>query len=400
MKLVVSVALAAVLIPAPAAEVRAAGSVEKAAACIPAWTGNRTIRVRGQVGTRDSVWITVDTGASSSVLDHGQAKKLGLKVEGTQQSRGAGGYQTGSEAHDVELRLLGFELRGRRIDTLPLENLATRSGVPVHAILGYELFSRRVVELDYAGGCMRLYDPRRYDYRGDGAVLPLEFHENHPYVAARVVLPGGRTFDGKFELDTGSSAALLLGPETAERERVLDSMARTRSASGMGVGGAIESRIGRADRLELGPFRLEAPLTALHPPGPGRISAPGTDGNIGGTILARFKVIFDYSRKRVILEPNASLDDPFESDMSGLGLVAELPDLRTVRVARVQEESPASEAGVRAGDELARVDGRPAAEIGLPALREMLRREGREVRLELLRGTERIEVTIRTRRLI
>ena len=177
-------------------------------------------------------------------------------------------------------------------------------------------------------------------------------------------------------------------------------MSRTLSSSGMGVGGAVETRIGRAERLELGPFRLAAPITALHPAGTGRISAPGTAGNIGGAILSRFRVILDYSRRRVILEPNASLDDPFEADMSGLGLVVSPPDLRTVRVARVQEDSPASGAGVRAGDVIERADGRPAGEIGLPALREMLRREGREVRLTLLRGSERIEITLRTRRLI
>jgi hypothetical protein len=46
------------------------------------------------------------------------------------------------------------------------------------------------------------------------------------------------------------------------------------------------------------------------------------------------------------------------------------------------------------------VDGRPPAEIGLDALREWFRTEGREVRFVLRRGEERREVTLRTRRLI
>ena len=43
----------------------------------------------------------------------------------------------------------------------------------------------------------------------------------------------------------------------------------------------------------------------------------GTQGNkevaglIGNEILRRFKVIFDYSRKEMILEPNVHLSDPF-----------------------------------------------------------------------------------------
>ena len=34
-------------------------------------------------------------------------------------------------------------------------------------------------------------------------------------------------------------------------------------------------------------------------------------GLIGNEILRRFKVIFDYSRKEMILEPNVHLSDPF-----------------------------------------------------------------------------------------
>jgi membrane-associated protease RseP (regulator of RpoE activity) len=161
-----------------------------------------------------------------------------------------------------------------------------------------------------------------------------------------------------------------------------------------------EVRLARLARLELGGFSLAGPVAALQPSGTGRISAEGTVGNIGGGILSRFKVIFDYKRRRMILEPGPDLALPFEADMSGLGLVSILPDLRRISVSRVVDGSPAFEAGVRAGDEIQTVNGKPAAEIGLSALRETLRLDGQQVRFELLRGTEPITLELTTRRLI
>jgi len=46
------------------------------------------------------------------------------------------------------------------------------------------------------------------------------------------------------------------------------------------------------------------------------------NGIIGGEILHRFNVVFDYEREQLLLKPNAHLQEPFEYDMSGLSLAA------------------------------------------------------------------------------
>jgi hypothetical protein len=45
-------------------------------------------------------------------------------------------------------------------------------------------------------------------------------------------------------------------------------------------------------------------------------AAEDNDGLIGGEIFRRFKVILDYYRRRMILEPNKGLNDPFNVEMS------------------------------------------------------------------------------------
>lgn len=370
------------------------------ALCIPFAPDNRQISLRARIDERDAAWLLLDTGAAGSVLDERRAAALGLETVGHQESLGAFGRQAGSIVRGVRVALPGFELLDQTMDTLSLEALSAQAGRPMDGILGRPLFDRCVVEIDYQRRCVSLHDAARFRYHGKGTIVPIEILEDQPYVTARVVLPGGRPITGRLVIDTGASSSLILSPDPADREELLATFGKTVSVQAHGVGGGGNVRIARVERLELGGFALERPITVLQPAGSGRVSAPGTLGNIGGGILSRFKVIFDYQRRRMILEAGPQIAEPFEADMSGLGLATTPPEYRRVRVSRVLDGSPALEAGVQAGDEVETVDGTLVAEIGVPALRERLRREGEDVRLQLRRGAERITVTLHTRRMI
>ena len=368
--------------------------------CIPFDAGNRHVALQARLNDQEKMWLVLDTGAGGSVIDAKRAEALGLETHGTQHAQGSGGAAEGSTVHGVDVTLPGFQLLDQTMGTLALGSLAAQAGRPLDGILGQPLLSRCVVEIDYARQCVSLFDPAVYTYSGPGVSVPITFKENLPYVKARVVLPDGRSVSGKFVIDTGASTSLMLSPGPVEREGVAASIGKTMTVQSRGVGGTSEVRLARVSRLELGGFSLEHPITALQPAGSGRISAEGTIGNIGGGILSRFKVIFDYSRRRMILEPDPDIAQPFEADMSGLGLVTAPPDFRRVTVARVLDGSPALESGIQAGDEIESVDGTPAGDIGLSALRERLKLDGQDLRLELRRGTERITLELRTRRMI
>jgi predicted metalloprotease with PDZ domain len=110
--------------------------------------------------------------------------------------------------------------------------------------------------------------------------------------------------------------------------------------------------------LRIGDVELKAPITALCGDSAGVFTANNDAwiGNIGGEILRRFTVIFDYQAKRMTLEPNASVADPFEADMSGLSITAQTGPSHLI-VDFVVPSSPASEAGVSAGDSLVTING-------------------------------------------
>ena len=372
----------------------------KSALCIPIEASNRHVAFQARVNDRDGVRLVLDTGAGGSVLDAALSSSLGLAEVGTAHAQGSGGSAMGSTVRGVDVTLPGLQLLDQTMSTLELGAISAQSGRPLDGILGHPFLSRCVVEIDYPRKCVSFFDAKGYTYTGPGVSVPITFKQNLPYVKANVVLPDGRSVSGKFVIDTGASTNLILSPESVEREGIADALGKTMTVQSRGVGGVSEIRLARLGRLELGGFSLAGPVAALQPSGTGRISAEGTVGNIGGGILSRFKVIFDYSRQRMILEPGPDLALPFEADMSGLSLVSIPPDLRRVSVARVLDGSPAFEAGVRAGDEIQTVNGKPVAEIDLSALRESLRLEGKDVKLELLRGTEPITLELKTRRMI
>ncbi|MGH7724346.1 MAG: aspartyl protease family protein [Candidatus Eiseniibacteriota bacterium] len=360
---------------------------------------NSQIYMRGTANQSDSLWVVLDTGASAHVIDESLAVRMRLPLSNPHESHGAGGSQRSHMARDVTTRFGCMEYKDSRIATIPMAPVSAQAGRNLDVILGYPLLSKWVVEVDYAAERLRFHDPKKFNYRGNGASLPLEFIENLPYIEAEIELPGRAPVRGQFVLDTGSSTTLILAPAFVEKTRALETLSRSVETSGRGVGGASSSVAGRIAAITLGGYRLESPTVMFRRPGPGGVSAHGSAGNIGGAILKRFRVYFDYPRKRMILEPNARLGDPFEIDMTGFQLAAS-PGQSGFRVARVAPDTPAAEAGVAEGDMLVSVDGRPANEIGIAKIRESFRVPDRTYALAFLRGERTIEVRLTTRRIV
>jgi hypothetical protein len=358
------------------------------------------IYMRGRVNDSDSLWIVLDSGASGNVIDAALAKRLGLEVSSRGQGRGAGGTVEAGQVRSVTLRLPGATLEGAPIATMPLEPFRRQTGRSMDAIVGAPLLDRCVLRVDYAARTIELLPAETFEYTGRGAILPLSFIHRHPYVEARVTLPGREPIEGRFVIDLGSSQALILTPTFIRERGVMETLPRTIEGRGRGVGGIVPSRIGRVARIEVGGYGFDQPITGLPVSEKSMVGASDAIGNIGGEILRRFTVTFDYARRRMILEPNAQFGDPFEADMSGIAPRMGPDGSDALEVEWVQSDSPASEAGLKDADLIEAVDGKPALEVGVPALREMFRRAGATHRLTIRRGEERKEVTITTRRLI
>jgi S1-C subfamily serine protease len=89
------------------------------------------------------------------------------------------------------------------------------------------------------------------------------------------------------------------------------------------------------------------------------------------------------------LRKGVRFNEPDRRDLSGLHILR--VDGATV-VHSVDEGSPAGTAGVQSKDVILRIDGRPAEQESMFAIRQLLRRENPQFEMTIRRGTERFQV--------
>ena len=119
---------------------------------------------------------------------------------------------------------------------------------------------------------------------------------------------------------------------------------------------------------------------------------------IGLGLLSRFNLVFDYSRRRMYVEPNHTFADPFDYNMTGIWMRRGRGPYFEVK--HVQPDSPAGEAGMRIGDRILQINGKDVGEYTVWELRPILRQEGNTVTLTVQRDNEQNEIALKLRRVI
>jgi membrane-associated protease RseP (regulator of RpoE activity) len=200
-------------------------------------------------------------------------------------------------------------------------------------------------------------------------------------------------------VDVGSAGTLLITKSFADENRLRDRVGPTIRRGGGGAGGAVFADVGRVAALKLGAVQVSRPITQLAGVAGAASGSAEYVGNIGGDILRRFTVYLDYANKRIILERHAGTDEPFEGDMSGIGLIMN-DSLTEASIANIAPKSAAADAGLAVGDTLVRVDGKPATAATIRELRKRFRRDGEQIVITVRRRGKEMTVTLMLRRLV
>jgi hypothetical protein len=335
----------------------------------------------------------LDTGVRSAILtDSKMAILMNPKYVRPVKIGGLGGE---NEIDALIATGLSFSMAGLTgkdqlmiILTEDVFSLSKFIGTDVHGILGYEIFNRFVVEIDYKNKLLKLHEPSKYKPSGRGEIYPITIEDTKPYLNAEVKIKE-KTFPVKLIVDTGAGHALALYVGTHPEIHLPDTIIR--SMLGRGLNGSIEGYYGRIQNLRLGKFQLKNIVTSF----PDSVEvgtnfmSNGRNGNLGGEVLNRFKVTFNYRESYLILEKTRKKEKGYYFNMSGIDLISTGDDLRTFEVDHVRANSPADRVGIKQGDILEVINGVDAKDFNLSDINTLFQsRPGKKIRLSIRRGTQ------------
>lgn len=341
----------------------------------------------------------LDTGVRTSILTQKTFSDiLNLSYSRKYTISGPGGDKLVDAyvTNNVSLDLPGISGRGHAMLVLAEDYLELRNylGTDVHGILGYELFSRFIIEIDYQKKLLTLMTPDRFHKRSKFQTLPMVIEDTKPYIVLPLVLHDGTTMEAKLLMDSGASHGLML--ETTSDSRIKVPEQTVSSLLGRGLGGEIHGKVGRIKSLTIGTNTLENVVANFPDPNSYidsiKVGNIFRNGAIGGEIMSRFTIIFNFPKERVYVKKNSAFKNNFYYNLSGITVKAKGSALNIFEVTEVRDKSASQRGGILPGDEILSVNGISAKNLDLNSVNGFFNsKPGRRIKLEISRKGEKLK---------
>ncbi|MGJ8592189.1 MAG: aspartyl protease family protein [Aquaticitalea sp.] len=210
-------------------------------------------------------------------------------------------------------------------------NFAPRLGVPIHGIIGYDVFRDLIIDINYASKTIKFHNPMFYKYRKcrKCRTLDLTLTQNKPYIYG-MVETNSNEIPVKLLIDTGGSDALWLF-EDKEKGIFPKEGNYFEDYLGKGLSGSVYGKRSKIESFSLQDFKFKDVNVAFPDSSSISIARNHKDrnGSISGELLKRFNIIFDYGNEKITLKKNKHFSAPFHYNKSGI--VLEQDGIRLVR---------------------------------------------------------------------
>lgn len=309
-------------------------------------------------------------------------------------------YRSGNNTMSIN----GLTARNQEVQMIIDENFQISHilGMPVHGLIGFNLFKDYIVEIDYINEQITLTKPEYFKYRdrNKDIILPLNFDGNKPFVNTTILTDDSTKVPVKLLVDTGASDALWLSEKSDERIQFPEK--HIEAFIGRGLSGDLYGVKGRIDAIWVGPLVLPQPIVSF----PNSelidqlITTNDRNGTIGAEILRRFYVTIDYRNSRLTLRPNHKLNDDFNYNMSGMEIINPMPGLPIFTVTNIRENSPASLAGLKENDQILSLNNNSHKTMELNDINLLLQsKENKKIKVKYLREGVEYETSFELKKL-
>lgn len=309
-------------------------------------------------------------------------------------------------------------------------NLSSQIGIPVNGIIGYNFFKDNLVRIDYASKRVIFYknddkNRKKIEKKFDKTAITIDRFK--PYLMG-ITEFDNLDIDVKLLIDTGNSDSVWLFQNLSSQIKVPSK--NFEDFLGKGFSGDIEGRRARIANFSFDRYNFRRPIVAFPDSSSIRNVHMVKDriGSVGGEILKRFSIVFDYKNELLYLKRNSRFNEPFGYNKSGIEIkhngiqwVKETVRMETVplsggisfdkngnnvtndfkykfelkpiyEIANVRKNSAAAKCGLLVGDIIISVNKLPAYKFSLEKLNELFKSEDDKwIYLEVERGSENLK---------
>ncbi len=349
--------------------------------------------------------FVVDTGVQTTLLTDkffGHLLNLQYSRRVVIQTPGIKDSVAALVANGLHMTLPG-KVHGKNLNMLVLEEdylkLSEKLGSPVYGVIGYDLFRKFVVKINYDNKILTLIRPDKFKAKRKYQSIALEVVDTKPYMKA-LARHSEKQDTLRLLIDTGASHAILLDIRQTKFSGPIKSVP---TQIGTGVGGEIHGEVSRLDGWEVKAMKLKNLIMSI--PNPDEYSQllkrGSRHGTVGGELLSRFNPIFDYRKERLYLSKGRRFRKKFEYDMSGLGLSTRGEDYDSIYVENVRADSPAEGCGIHRGDYILSINGHSLKTDRLGDIISLLRKRPHlKIRATIFREGQILKKKFRLRRSI
>ncbi len=291
-------------------------------------------------------------------------------------------------------------------------NLSSHIGIPVNGIIGYNFLKSNLVEINYDRKRIVVYKSndkhkKRLDKKFE--LVPITIERSKPYLASRIAIKSNE-IPVKLLIDIGNSDAIWLFENT--QKSIVIPEKNFEDYLGQGFSGIVEGKRAQIEKFEFSKFEFNHPIVAF----PDSTSIKNVRmvkdraGSVGGEILRRFNMVFDYQNQQLFLKKNNSFNASFNYNKSGVEIqhyglqwVQETVSLETVPfgrnrvvengevnlsnfkykfvlkpiyiIANVRKNSPAAISGLQKGDVIVSINQRPGHTFTLEKINSIFKSE-------------------------
>jgi Aspartyl protease len=260
------------------------------------------IVIPAQLNDSVTLHLILDTGTRSVLLFGKKFSKLKTLLPNRKIKVSGWGSADGVDAQMAHPNKLSIgEIQGNELSVAIITHRKLFSERPkIDGVIGYDLFVRFAVEINYQARTIHLYNRLRSHQTEGFTSIPLEVNHARPQVNSILHLGNQKEVTLKLLVDTGSSLGLTVF--TRDKSRF-----RTTSGSdviGIGLAGPVRGYDLFVQGLWLNELKVDHIPTHLihvenHPDEEFVIT-----GSLGASFLKDHTVIFDYPGSRLLLRKN------------------------------------------------------------------------------------------------